>query len=166
LPRHARADETAVKGEGAINDAKATTTIKKATMKKKKYPLRVPVTQGLKDIYAMDMHAAYQAACLGQFSVEAFGRLAAAISVVRSALEQKQTRIPGALETLDAAIGALLVVRHRGDESGTWEIDESERAVILEGIDMAEQCIGTLDVALLAQTAARLLNDVYGEQTG
>lgn len=133
---------------------------------KKKSPLRVPVTQGLKDIYAMDMHAAYQAACLGQFSVEAFGRLAAAISVVRSALEQKQTKIPLALETLDAAIETLLAVRKRGDETEVWEITEGERPAILEGIDMAEQCIGTLDVALLAQTAARLLRDVYGEQAG
>jgi len=34
-----------------------------AKMKKKKdAPLRIPVTHGLKDIYAMDMHAAYQAA--------------------------------------------------------------------------------------------------------
>jgi len=133
---------------------------------KKNSPLRVPVTQGLKDIYAMDMHTAYQAACLGQFSVEAFGRLAAAISVIRSALEQKQTRIPGALETLDAAIGTLLEVRKRGDETDVWEITEAERPAILEGVDMAEQCIGTLDVALLAYTAARLLNDVCGEQGG
>jgi len=131
---------------------------------RKKNPLRVPVTQGLKDIYAMDMHAAYQAACLGQLSVVAFSRLAAAISVVRSALEQKQTKIPLALEVLDAAIGTLLAVRNRGDETGVWEITESERPSVLEGIDMAEQCIGTLDVALLALTAARLLGDVYGEQ--
>ena len=131
---------------------------------KKKNPLRVPVTQGLKDIYAMDMHAAYQAACLGQLSVVAFSRLAAAISVVRSALEQKQTKIPLALEVLDAAIETLLAVRNRGDETGVWEITESERPSVLEGIDMAEQCIGTLDVALLALTAARLLGDVYGEQ--
>lgn len=133
---------------------------------RKKNPLRVPVTQGLKDIYAMDMHAAYQAACLGQLSVVAFSRLAAAISVVRSALEQKQTKIPLALEVLDAAIGTLLAVRNRGDETGVWEITESERPSVLEGIDMAEQCIGTLDVALLALTAARLLGDVYGEQPG
>lgn len=112
----------------------------------------------------MDMHTAYQAACLGQFSVVAFSRLAAAISVVRSALEQKQTKIPLALEVLDAAIGTLLAVRNRGDETGVWEITESERPSVLEGIDMAEQCIGTLDVALLALTAARLLGDVYGEQ--
>lgn len=124
---------------------------------KKKKPLRVPVTQGLKDIYAMDMHAAYQAACMGQFSVDAFGRLAAAISVIRSALEQKQTRIVGAVETLDVTIEALLAVRQRGDETGVWEIGEAERPVVLAGIDMAEQCIGTLDVALLAQTADRLL---------
>lgn len=131
---------------------------------RKKSTLRVPVTQGLRDIYAMDMHAAYQAACLGQFSVVAFSRLAAAISVVRSALEQRQTKIPLALEVLDAAIDALLAVRKRGDETGLWEITESERPSVLEGIDMAEQCIGTLDVALLALTAARLLGDVYGEQ--
>lgn len=133
---------------------------------KKKTPLRVPVTQGLKDIYAMDMHTAYQAACLGQFSVTAFGRLAAAVSVVRSALEQKQTKIPFAIETLDAAIDTLLMVRKRGDETEVWEITESERPSILDGIGMAEQCIGTLDVALLAHTAARLLEDVCGEQAG
>jgi hypothetical protein len=133
---------------------------------KKKTPLRVPVTQGLKDIYAMDMHTAYQAACLGQFNVVAFSRLAAAISVVRTALEQRQTKIPLAIETLDAAIETLLIVRKRGDETDVWEITESERPSILEGIDMAEQCIGTLDVALLAQTAARLLSDISGEQAG
>lgn len=127
---------------------------------KKRSSLRVPVTRGLKDIYAMDMHAAYQAACMGRFTVDAFGRLAAAISVIRSALEQKHTRIEGAIETLDAAIETLLAVRKRGDETDLWEIGESERPPVLAGIDMAEQCIGTLDVALLAQTADMLLASI------
>lgn len=113
----------------------------------------------------MDMHAAYFAAGLGQFNVDAFGRLAAAISVVRSSLEYKQTKIPLALETLDMAIEKLVTVRGRGDETGVWELTEDERPHILDGINMAEQCIGTLDVALLAMTAARLLGDVYGEQS-
>lgn len=130
---------------------------------KKKTPLRVPVTHGLKDIYAMDMHLAYQAACVGQFNVVAFGRLAAAISVVRSALNQHQTTIPVAIDTLDAAIETLLAVRRKGDETGVWEIADSERPSIQGGIDMAEQCIGTLDVALLAQTAAMLLEQIGSE---
>jgi hypothetical protein len=129
---------------------------------KKRSSIRVPVTRGLKDIYAMDMHLAYQAACSGQFNVVAFGRLAAAISVVRSALVQNQTRLPLAIVTLDAAIEILLAVRIRGDSTDIWEITESERPAVLEGIDMAEQCIGTLDVALLERTAARLLQEVCG----
>ncbi len=124
------------------------------------------MTRGLKDIYAMDMHTAYQAACLGQFNVVAFSRLAAAISVIRTALEQKQTKIPLAIETLDAAIETLVAVRKRGDETDVWELTEGERPSILDGIDMAEQCIGTLDVALLEQTAARILREVWGEQAG
>lgn len=132
---------------------------------KKRTPLRVPVTRGLKDIYAMDMHAAYQAACLDQFNVTSFGRLAAAISVVRSALEHKQTRIPLALETLDAAIETLMAVRRRGDETDVWEISASERASVRDGIGMAEQCIGTLDVALLAQTADSLFRNVTAGQS-
>lgn len=133
---------------------------------KKRNPLRVPVTQGLKDIYAMDMHLAYQAACCGQFNVVAFSRLAAAITVVRTALEKKQTKIPLAVETLDAAIATLVNVRRKGDETDVWELTESERPAILGGIDMVEQCIGTLDVALLEQTAAWLLSDVWGKQPG
>jgi len=131
---------------------------------KKKLPLRIPVTHGLKDIYAMDMHTAYQAACLGQFNVVAFSRLAAAISVIRTALEQKKTKIPLALETLDAAIETLMIVRKRGDETDAWELTEAERPAIIEGVNMAEQCIGTLDVALLAQIADRLLRDIIGGQ--
>ena len=127
---------------------------------RKKTPLRVPVTRGLKDIYAMDMHAAYQAACDGYFNVVAFGRLAAAISVVRSALEEHQTTIPLAIETMDGAIKTLLVVRQRGDETAKWEITESERPSVLDGINMSEQCIGTLDVGTLERTAARLLQSV------
>jgi hypothetical protein len=126
--------------------------------------LRVPVTHGLKDLYAMDMRLAYQAACAGQFTVVAFGRLAAAVSVVRSALEQNQTKIPLAIETLDAAIGTLLTVKSKGDATNVWEITASELPSVLEGIDMAEKCIGTLDVALLARTAAMLLQDVCGIQ--
>lgn len=130
----------------------------------KKSSLRVPVTHGLKDIYAMDMHAAYQAACIGKFNVTAFSRLAAAISVVLSALEQRQTKIPLAIPTLNAAVETLQAVRTRGDSTDLWEINESERPAVLSGIDMAEQCIGTLDVALLEKTAAMLLQQVYGEQ--
>ena len=129
-------------------------------MSRKHTPLRVPVTQGLKDIYAMDMYLPYQAACDGRFSVTAFGRLAVAICVVRSALAQKNTQIPNAVETLDAAITTLTVVRRRGDSTDLWEITEEERPSVLNGIEVAEQCIGVLDVALLAQTAATLFKDV------
>jgi len=129
-------------------------------MSKKRTPLRVPVTRGLKDIYAMDMHLPYQAACDGQFSVTAFGRLAAALCVVRSALVQKNTQIPNAVETLDAAITTLTAVRRRGDSTDAWEITVEERPTVLNGIEVAEQCIGVLDVALLERTAAALLQDV------
>lgn len=130
---------------------------------KKRKPLRTPVTQGLRDIYAMDMRLPYEAACAGRFTAVAFGRLAAAVSVVRTALELKQTGIPNAIETLDAAIATLLAVRNRGDNTDEWIITESERSSVLSGIEMAEQCIGTLDVALLEQTAAMLLKTVASE---
>jgi hypothetical protein len=130
---------------------------------KKRSLLRVPVTQGLKDIYAMDMHTAYQAACLGRFNVTAFGRLAAAISVVRTALVTHETKIQNAVELLDAAIGVLHQVRQKGDETNVWEIPEEQRITVLDGINAAEQCIGTLDVALLAETADKLLQDVGAE---
>jgi hypothetical protein len=125
--------------------------------------LRVPVTHGLKDIYAMDMRLAYQSACAGQFTVVAFSRLAAAIGVVRTALVQKQTQTPLAIETLEATIATLITVRKRGDETDVWEITASELPSVLDGIDMAEQCIGTLDVALLEQTATMLLQLTSGE---
>lgn len=141
------------------------TTPRNKKIRKKKTTLRIPVTHGLKDIYAMDMHAAYQAACIGQFNVVAFSRLAAAISVVFSALQQHQTSIPHALENLDAAVQTLLQVRARGDASNVWSLTEIERPIVLQGIDTAEQCIGTLDVALLEQTADMLLQKLYGEQT-
>ena len=127
---------------------------------KKRSLMRVPVTQGLKDIYAMDMHTAYQAACLGRFNVNAFGRLAAAISVVRTALVTHDTKIQNAVDLLDAAIGVLQQVRQKGDETNVWEIPEEQRVTVLDGINAAEQCIGTLDVALLAETAEKLLQDV------
>ena len=131
---------------------------------KRNKSLRVPVTHGLKDMYAMDMHAAYQAACIGKFNVVAFSRLAAAISVVLSALEQHQTTIPLAIPTLNAAVETLLAIRARGDATDKWEITESEQPTVLSGISMAEQCIGTLNVALLERTADMLLQKVYGEQ--
>jgi len=132
---------------------------------KKRHLLRVPVTAGLKNIYAMDMHAAYQAACLGQFNVDAFGRLAAAISVVRTALVKHDTQILNAVEILDVAIEVLHQVRQKGDASDVWEIAEADRPAIADGIDVAEQCIGTLDVALLAETADQLLQEVNGESS-
>jgi len=131
-------------------------------MTKKTTPLRVPVTQGLKDIYAMDMHLPYQAACEGRFSVVAFSRLATAISVVRTALAQKNTQIPDAIEILDAAILTLVTVRVRGDSTDVWEITETERPSVLSGIEVAEECIGVLDVALLAATAVTLLDQMVG----
>lgn len=130
---------------------------------KKRNLLRVPVTQGLKDIYAMDMHAAYQAACLGQFNVNAFGRLAAAVSVVRTALVRHETRIEHAIELLDTTIAVLQRVRDHGDATGIWEITETDRPAVLTGIEVAEQCIGTLDVALLAETAEQLLKEITPE---
>lgn len=132
-------------------------------MKKIKNP-RIPVTRGLKDLYSMDMRLAYQAASLGHFNMVAFGNLAAAISVIRTALERNQTTQPHAIETLDEAIATLLAVRVKGDETDVWEITPAELPVVLRGIDMAEECIGTLDVSLLEQTAHQLYLDVSNEQ--
>ncbi len=132
-------------------------------MSKKNPNLRVPVTQGLKDIYAMDMHLPYQAACEGRFSVTAFGRLAAAISVVRSALVMKHSNKDEAIATLDAAIATLFEVRRRGDSTDVWEITPEERPSILAGIETAEECIGVLDVSLLEQTAALLMAQLANE---
>lgn len=132
-------------------------------MSKKHHPVRVPVTQGLKDLYAMDMHLPYQAACEGRFTVVAFGRLAAAISVVRTALVVKNTQIPDAVELLDKAIATLSAVRARGDATDVWEITEAERPSVLDGIEVAEQCIGVLDVALLENTAAMLFGEMVKE---
>jgi hypothetical protein len=132
-------------------------------MAKKPTTLRVPVTQGLKDIYAMDMHLPYQAACTGNFSLTAFSRLAAAISVVRYALATKNTQILNAVEMLDITINTLLSIRRRGDSTEVWEITEDERPIVLNGIEVAEECIGVLDVALLAQTAAALFDEMAGE---
>jgi hypothetical protein len=131
---------------------------------KKSGSIRVPVTHGLKDMYAMDMHLAYQAASLDQFNVTAFSRMAAALSVVLSALTQHNTQIPNAIATLNVAVETLQEVRARGDTTGAWEITENERPAVLSGIEMAEYCIGTLDVALLEQTAAMLLEQLYGDQ--
>lgn len=111
----------------------------------------------------MDMRLAYQAACAGQFTVVSFSRLAAAISVVRSALEQHQTTIPMAIVTLDEAIETLVSIRKKGDETDVWEIAEDDRPAVLNGIATAEACIGTLDVALLEQVAANLLRKISGE---
>jgi hypothetical protein len=132
-------------------------------MTKKNISLRVPVTQGVKDIYAMDMLLPYQAACEGRFTVIAFSRLATAISVVRTALVQKNTQIPNAIESLDAAILTLITVRARGDATDNWEITESELPTVLSGIETAEECIGVLDVALLANTAAALFDQMAND---
>lgn len=123
---------------------------------KKITPIRIPVTAGLKDSYALDMHTAYQAACLGKLNVVLFSRLACAIAVVLTALEHKHTHLPNAVEVLDAAVAALVQVRVRGDETDIWAFTETEFPVVLDGIFMVEQCIGTLDVALLERTAASL----------
>jgi len=112
----------------------------------------------------MDMHLAYQAASIGQFNVTAFSRLASALSVILSALTIKNTQIPNAITTLTSAVEILRIVRCRGDESDIWEITESERPCVLSGIEMAESCIGTLDVVLLEQTATMLLKKLYGDQ--
>ncbi len=131
---------------------------------KKNNSLRVPVTHGLKDMYAMDMHLAYQAASSGQFNVIAFSRLAAALSVILSALVQHESKIPDAITTLNSAVDTLQIVRNRGDATDVWEIQELELPVVMSGIEMAEQCMGTLNVALLEKTAAMLLQQLYGDQ--
>jgi hypothetical protein len=130
---------------------------------KKRSKVRIPVTQGLKDVYAMDMHLPYQSACAGQFNVVAFSRLAAAISVVRTALDQTGKGSPEAVAALDQAVETLLEIRHRGDGGGVWEINETERPVVLAGIQAAEECIGILSVDRLQAAADTLLMQLANE---
>lgn len=127
---------------------------------RKQKKIRVPVTSGLKNLYAMDMRAAYQAASLGRFNVNAFGRLAAALSVVRTALVAHQTPILNAVEALDVTLACLQNIREKGDGTGVWEISPEELPTVLAGIEVAEECIGTLDVKLLENTAMQLLKEM------
>jgi hypothetical protein len=106
----------------------------------------------------------YKAASLGQFNVIAFSRLAAALSVILSALTQRGTNDADALAVLNSAVETLQTVRTRGDTTDKWEINEAELPLVLNGIEMAEQCMGTLNVALLEQTANLLLAQLYGDQ--
>lgn len=119
--------------------------------------------QDLKAIYTMDMHSAYEAARVGKFSINAFGRLAAAITVVRSALEASKENSLGAIDTLDSTITTLQAIRQRGDLTNVWGITDSERPAIKAGVNMAEQCLNTLDVNLLGQTALRLLQELTAD---
>ena len=88
--------------------------------------------------------------------MDLFSRLATALAVVLTALEHKHSHLPNAVETLDAAVAALVQIRIRGDATDVWALTEAEFPVVLDGIFMVEQCIGTLDVALLERTAANL----------
>lgn len=128
-------------------------------MKKIKSP-RIPVTRGLKDIYGMDMHVAYQAACENRFSVTHFSRLAVAISNVRAAIAYKNIKDEESEKLIDDAIAVLMQVRQHGDETGEWLIPEESKDIVLNGINKADECLGTLDVSLLQETAARLLREM------
>ena len=57
----------------------------------------------------------------------------------------------------------LITVRARGDATDIWEIMETELPSVLSGIEVAEQCIGVLDVALLEQTADALFIQMTDE---
>jgi hypothetical protein len=118
---------------------------------------RLPVSQSLNDLYELNMHLPYQAACSGKFTVVAFGHLAAALSVVRYALEFFHIKSADAIPALDSALETLHAVRMRGDKSDVWEITTDELPVIQRGIQTAEHCIAIFSTAPLQHASDMLL---------
>jgi len=88
---------------------------------KKINKLRIPVTHGLKDMYAMDMRLAYQAAYLGHLMLWLLHVWQRLFSVIRLRSSITRPKIPHAIETLDEAIVTLQAVRKKGDEADIWK---------------------------------------------
>jgi len=107
--------------------------------------VRVPITRGVVDSYAQDLHFPLMAAELGHFTTESFDKIGAALNVVWGALQFKPPKDPAVLIVIESGMRTMNECAQRGDGTGIWKLTPIELASVTAAANKAEEALPHLN---------------------
>lgn len=118
--------------------------------------IRVPMTRGLLDSFAQELHFSLMTATQGHFSKIGFDKIGSCLNVIHGALEVKPPKDRATLVVIEGAIRAMNDCGDRGARSGVWTLTLEERASVTAGAQKAEEALAFLDVLTLHESMQNL----------
>ncbi|OIR10999.1 hypothetical protein GALL_71700 [mine drainage metagenome] len=126
--------------------------------------LRIPITKGLHDQFAQEMHFSLMKANLGHFSTVEFDKIGRCFNTIYGALDLKPPKDKSLLVAIEGAMRAMNECAARGDTSGIWTLRITELAAVRAGVKKAEEALALLDVTTVYQ-AMKLLDAERAAET-
>lgn len=120
-------------------------------------PVNVPVTQGLLDSLAQDMHFALMGMESNDNSPDNWKKLGRVIFIVALTADDNERVGFGDKVLLDSAVLTLKAISDREERTKVWHMAEADRSSLINGAIAAENIIPLLDYRKLssANTAFR-----------
>lgn len=114
-------------------------------------PVNVPVTQGLLDDLAQDMHFALMGMESNDNSPDNWKKLGRVIFVVALTADDNERVGFGDKVLLDSAVLTLKAISDREERTKVWTMTEADRSSLINGAIAAENIIPLLDYRKLSE---------------
>lgn len=115
-------------------------------------PLKIPVTPGLLDQFAQELHFTLMAAGLGSFSKTSFDKIGGCLNCIYGALVLRPPKDTSIMLVIEGAMRAMNECGQRGTRSGIWSLTTLERAAVSAGVQKSEEALVALDVMVLFES--------------
>ncbi|HAF43456.1 MAG TPA: hypothetical protein DCK83_00545 [Gallionellaceae bacterium] len=127
-------------------------------------PLRIPITRGLIDQFAQELHFSLMKAQLGYFTTVEFDKIGTCFNTIYGALDLKPPKDKTILVAIEGAMRAMNDCSKRGDTSGVWALRVTEIAAVRAGAQKAEEALALLDVTTVYQSIKQLEAEQRAEE--
>lgn len=127
-------------------------------------PVRIPITKGLIDQFAQELHFSLMKAHLGYFTTVEFDKIGTCFNTIYGALDLRPPKDKTILVAIEGAMRAMNDCSKRGDTSGVWTLRVTEIAAVRAGAQKAEEALALLDVTTVYQSIKLLEAEQRAEE--
>lgn len=119
-------------------------------------PVNTPITRGLVDSFAQELHFSLLAARAGYFSTATFDKIGATFNVLWGALELRKPKHQAERLVIEGGMRAMNECAERGDRTGVWTLTLPQIASVTAAAIKAEEVLPQLSVLDLYRSMQKL----------
>jgi hypothetical protein len=119
-------------------------------------PVGTPITRGLLDSFAQELHFSLLTARAGHFNTTSFDKIGGTLNVIWGALELRKPQFNTERLVIEGGMRTMNEVADRGDKTGTWMLTLTQIATVTAAANKAEEALQFLNVLDLYRSMQKL----------